>query len=110
VLIFPYLEQQNLYDFFANSKNTEGETGISRNLGKTWAGSWDTPGIWWDVLDTGQKRAFTSAPYYCPSRRSNSEGMIDGTQNALRGFGSDYVFPAVIKSIITSIFHPCVDQ
>jgi hypothetical protein len=28
--LFPYLEQQNLYDFFANSDNPDGETGITR--------------------------------------------------------------------------------
>ena len=72
-LIYPYIEQQALYDTLGST--ALGGVGVSdlrlaetdENVNNITGGSWN----WWNSLTSQQRTAFGSVPIYkCPSRRS----------------------------------------
>ncbi len=112
VLLYPYLEQTNLYELFASNTwggskaAADGSNGITGDIG----GFTGDPPRWW----TRAKTQFPNFPemlasvnvYRCPSRRGASQGFYDGaTPSDLPGPLGDYATPILFTGNVA--WHNC---
>jgi type II secretory pathway pseudopilin PulG len=62
-LLYPYIEQQPLYDFLQSASNADAsKNGFQVPLNDTW----------WQSLTEGQQKSFSLSIYQCPSKRSGT--------------------------------------
>jgi prepilin-type N-terminal cleavage/methylation domain-containing protein len=77
VLIYPYIEQQALYDFIANR---------TASVGSFKGFELPTSSKWWHDLPLEDKERFRSvSSYYCPSRRSSSDTFVIRANTSVEG-------------------------
>ncbi len=69
VLLWPYLEQQSLYDYVAR-------TGFSAKYNNTW---------WYGLSDEERSNFGAVSPYHCPSRRGGGSQITKETQASDHG-------------------------
>ncbi len=76
VFLFPYMEQQNLYDIIANgSHGTERGFNVRLNRQTNSATDW-----WWADLNDGQRKGFGAvAIHRCPTRRGGALNLYEGS-------------------------------
>jgi hypothetical protein len=78
-LLYPYIEQQPLYNFLASQENATGtQKGFQVALND----------IWWSSLNPEQQAAFSLPIYRCPSKRSGLQVMEVTYLDADNGPGS----------------------
>ena len=66
--IYPFVEQQQLYDKCIDGTQGTAGQGIDRRFDSTW---------WWDELSEPERQAFGSVSYYrCPSRRGGGAQYV----------------------------------
>jgi hypothetical protein len=86
-LIFPYIEQQPLYDLLRSS-----DTGNTWNVYNK---------AWWDGLGAATQKTFGSVSIYrCPTRRGGSTGLskaLAGLTDFGEGAYCDYAVPVYLK-------------
>ncbi len=78
-LIYPFIEQQNLYDTILQGDGTR--TGVNTPIADTSSWGWgDSLGhLWWNRLTQEQKNGFGSVSIYrCPTRRGSGPLITEG--------------------------------
>ena len=87
--IYPFVEQQALYDKCIEGDTTTAGEGFDRYLNSDW----------WHGLSDAEKRGFGSVSYYrCPSRRSGGPLYADERTNISNpGPQTDYAIPAIYR-------------
>jgi hypothetical protein len=78
VFIFPYIEQQSLYDIILTTEDNAGNKTFSKSLTtNAWYGK---NAIGGQKINNDQRKAFGSVPiYYCPTRRTPPAFLDDPT-------------------------------
>jgi hypothetical protein len=85
--IYPFVEQQALYDKCMEGNSGVLGQGIDRHLNPAW----------WNGLSDTEKRGFASVSFYrCPSRRGNGSHFVDGSYSP--GPLTDFAILAVYDS------------
>jgi hypothetical protein len=81
LFVFPYIEQQGLYDIFLTTEDYAGNKTFSKGLTtNAWYGKTTIVGGAPPKLTDDQRKAFGSVPlYYCPSRRRPPAYLEDPT-------------------------------
>jgi len=113
-LLYPYIEQQAIYDLYCNGQDREGRTGVMKfvigdwdrfNTGRRWPFWQNEPTDQQPGLGEQGRRAISSIPLFiCPSRRSgiamsNPQPLTQDHDNAaFAGPQSDYAFPVEIDT------------
>jgi hypothetical protein len=93
-IVYPYIEQQALYDIIANAT-----LGTKKGF--------DVPlkEDWWGGLSPGQQKAFSIPIYHCPSRRSGTYVNVTPTSptllkgNSAKGAGPQGDYAVVLAAI-----------
>ena len=111
-MLYPYMEQQAIYDLYSNGQDRLGRTGVLKFV----IGDYDTAGTRWPFwqnepdhathrgLGEQGRRGISSIPLFtCPSRRtgmamSNAEPTQQNERAAFHGPQTDYVFPVEIDT------------
>jgi prepilin-type N-terminal cleavage/methylation domain-containing protein/prepilin-type processing-associated H-X9-DG protein len=100
VLLYPFMEQNALYDSVANAVlgTTKGFDIILCPNGK----GTDTTTTWWGTMPKEQKDGFASVSMYrCPTRRGSSQSLFDDSSAAenMRGPLGDYAVVVRSKNV-----------
>ena len=99
-LIYPYMEQQALYEYYATTTNS------GRNASDNWTGFSGWRGNqWWASLTSDEKKTHSSVPgMACPSRRASGgfteSGITDSDTSADRVAGGPAGDYAMVFSFI----------
>jgi competence protein ComGC len=89
-LIYPFVEQQGLYDKCIEGTSGTANSGIDRYLD---AG-------WWHSLNDDEKKSFGSvSSYLCPTRRGSGSHYADDTTDTNPGPQSDYAIMAIFSGV-----------
>jgi hypothetical protein len=103
-LLYPYIEQQALYDHILNrkGKNLAGNDVTGLNVAFAPQTGYD----WWGGLSEQEKNGFSISVYQCPSRRSgNSSAYESSDPNLAPGPIGDYV-ATLVGDNVTNIYYP----
>ncbi|MDR2755780.1 MAG: DUF1559 domain-containing protein [Planctomycetaceae bacterium] len=85
-LIYPFIEQQGLYDKCIEGTSGTANSGIDRYLDADW----------WHSLSPDEKKSFGSvSSYHCPTRRGSGSHYADDTTDTNPGPQSDYAIMAL---------------
>ncbi|MDR0336043.1 MAG: DUF1559 domain-containing protein, partial [Planctomycetaceae bacterium] len=88
-VLYPFIEQQGLYDKCIEGTSGTANSGIDRYLDADW----------WHSLSLDEKKAFGSVSnYLCPTRRGSGAHYADETTDTNPGPQSDYVIMALFIS------------
>jgi hypothetical protein len=95
-LLYPYIEQQPLYDFLTSQENAAGtKKGFQVALNDTW----------WKTLSPEQQAAFSLPIYQCPSKRSGLQVLEVTPPDPDQGSGSgplgDYAIVVCARETLT---------